>query len=202
MRAPRSIEDSLESVLGIFFSGIRHKDRAAFILCDELVEMSCKYRALEHNHKFNIAIGFNAAWNAPGVSVPANPLGSAIQNNRNTRNNMQHANAAATVDEIHCADAILDAEKVIMHCWPNTIFTQRITTALRVVNLYSSKGTNVLRSQFEDAMRGFNWRGELKAAKRPPTQEEIKIRPWEKRNWGLVLSDQWHLVDQILNVGP
>jgi hypothetical protein len=37
MSAPRHIVDALESVLSIYFSNCRHKERAAFILCDELV---------------------------------------------------------------------------------------------------------------------------------------------------------------------
>jgi len=38
MSAPRHIVDALESVLTVYFSNCRHKERAAFILCDELVE--------------------------------------------------------------------------------------------------------------------------------------------------------------------
>ena len=39
MAAPREIVDALDSTLGIFFSGIRHRERATFLLCDELVEI-------------------------------------------------------------------------------------------------------------------------------------------------------------------
>ena len=42
MSAPRHIVDALESVLSIYFSNCRHKERAAFILCDELVEITCR----------------------------------------------------------------------------------------------------------------------------------------------------------------
>jgi hypothetical protein len=42
MAAPRDITDALEGVVSIYFSDVRHKLRAAFILQDELVEMSCK----------------------------------------------------------------------------------------------------------------------------------------------------------------
>jgi hypothetical protein len=44
MSAPRHIVDSLESVLSVYFSNCRHKERAAFILCDELVEVVCRER--------------------------------------------------------------------------------------------------------------------------------------------------------------
>lgn len=118
MPVPREIIDSLESVLGIYFSRIRHRERAAFILTDELVEMTCKLRAREANHKFDMKCGFHDAWNAPGVAIATAVLGHSIQASRNTRNNMQHASAAATVDDEHCANAILDAVSVIDHCWP------------------------------------------------------------------------------------
>jgi len=42
MAAPRHIVDALESVLSIYFSNCRHKERAAFILTDELVEITCR----------------------------------------------------------------------------------------------------------------------------------------------------------------
>ncbi len=45
MPAPREIVDALESVLDIFLSDIRHRERAAFILWDNLVEMACKRKA-------------------------------------------------------------------------------------------------------------------------------------------------------------
>jgi hypothetical protein len=44
MPAPRHIVDSLECVLTIYFSNCRHKERAAFILCDELAEVTCRER--------------------------------------------------------------------------------------------------------------------------------------------------------------
>src|SRR2546425_13076706 len=98
MDCPQEIIDSLESIIEIYFSGVRHKERAAFILCDNLVEMACKTKALQHNHTFNMSCGFHAAWNAPGVQLPPTALGARIQRYRHTRNNMQHASAAATVD--------------------------------------------------------------------------------------------------------
>lgn len=45
MSTPPEIIDALESVLEIYFSGVRHRERAAFILCDNLVEMTCKTKA-------------------------------------------------------------------------------------------------------------------------------------------------------------
>jgi hypothetical protein len=183
MPAPREIIDSLESVLGVYFSGVRHRDRAAFILCDELVEMACKLRAREHNYAFNMRCSFHDAWNAPGVTIPAASLGTAIEATRATRNVMQHASAAATVDDQHCADAILDAIAVIDHCWPSTStnqFAVWMRIALRVVRLYSSQGVVLHRQKFEDIMRDEGWRND----RRQPRVNEILIRPGLRGFWG------------------
>lgn len=61
MPAPVAITDALESVLDIYFSGVRHRERAAFILCDNLVEMACKTKAQQHDHNFVMRCGFHTA---------------------------------------------------------------------------------------------------------------------------------------------
>ena len=158
MSAPREIIDALESVLGIYFSDVRHRERAAFVLCDELIEMSCKLRAREHSHNFDMWCGFSTAISAPPINITTNdpPLAAAILMSRNTRNTMQHASAAATVDEQHCADAILDAVKVIERCWPgasNRDFRPWVRCGLRIVRLFSGEGDPVKRMPFNDAGR-------------------------------------------------
>ena len=198
MPCPRPILDGLESVFGIYFSGIRHRDRAAFILVDELIEMACKLRAREYNHRFHMQCSFHAAWNAPGVQILSNPLGDSIQGSHLTRNNMQHANPAATVDEQHCADAILDAVAVLDHCWPKTSSTQIIgwmACALRIVFLYSSQGNSRLRSLFEDAMRDGQWRAE----KRQPRTKEIIVLAGRRQHWSLLMIESQVQVEDILN---
>ncbi|MEH2253251.1 hypothetical protein [Nostoc sp.] len=115
MSTPPEIIDALESILEIYFSGVRHRERAAFILCDNLVEMTCKTKAKQQNHRFDMSCNFHDACTAPGVILAAD-LKIRVVGYRNTRNNMQHASAAATVDSMHCATAILDVVKVIDHC--------------------------------------------------------------------------------------
>lgn len=198
MSAPREIVDALESVLGIYFSSVRHRARAAFILCDELVEMSCKLRARDQDHTFDLGCSFYAAWNAPGVELDPNGLGNTVQHNRNTRNTMQHNSAAATVDEPHCADAILESIAVIDHCWPRTsdaMFHVWMKCAVRVVRLYSSPGSFPLQQSFEDAMRDEDWQAE----KRPPRASEVFITPGRRQYWGLLIRETPQLVDQLLN---
>lgn len=68
MSTPPEIIDALESILEIYFSGVRHRERAAFILCDNLVEMTCKTKAKQHNHRFDMICNFHDACTAPGVS--------------------------------------------------------------------------------------------------------------------------------------
>ena len=75
MPAPPEIIDSLESIVDIFLSGVRHRERAAFILCDNLVELACKTKAKQNNHNFNMRCNFYDAWNAPGVQLPQRTLG-------------------------------------------------------------------------------------------------------------------------------
>lgn len=195
--SPREIEDSLESVLGVYFSDVRHRARAAFILCDELVEMSCKLRAREADHRFDMFSTFHKTLSNASVALASTVLGGRVYASRNTRNNMQHASAAATVDDQHCADAILDAESVIEHCWPGSSAARRpwMRCGLRVIWLHSSAGDGQTRTSFEDEMRGAPWRVD---AKKPRTNE-IVIEPGRRAYWQILLTQAPAQVDQILD---
>src|SRR5689334_5018083 len=114
-----------------------------------MVEMACKLRAREANHRFSMSVGFNAAWNDQNVALDPNGLGGRVQASRNTRNTLQHQSAAATVDDRHCADAIIDGVAVIEHCWPGAStndFLPWMRCALRIVRLISTQG-DVVRLQ-------------------------------------------------------
>ena len=162
MAAPIVIIDGLESILGIYLSDIRHRERAAFILCDNLVEMTCKTKAKQHDFNFNTGCAFHGAITAPGVGLSTRAgLGRRVQDRRNTRNNMQHADAAITVDTQHCSDAILDVVRVINRCWAGASERQLqdwVKCALRIVRLYSSEGDILKHQEFEDVMRSRNWK--------------------------------------------
>ena len=58
MKAPTEIIDLLESILGIYFYDIKHKHRSAFILVDNLVEITCKLKLIQKNPATNIKIDF------------------------------------------------------------------------------------------------------------------------------------------------
>ncbi|CQR69975.1 hypothetical protein SOV_52530 [Sporomusa ovata DSM 2662] len=197
MIAPREILDALESILQIFLSDIRHKERAAFILCDNLVEMACKTGAKQNNHSFNTTCGFHAAWNAPGVTLDPNGIGARVQQSRDTRNNMQHASAASTVDIRYCADALLDAVAVIDQLWPNTS-TNAIhlwmKLSIRIVRLYSSVGNHSLQQRFEDNIRHEEWRTKQSAKK-----HEQVIEPGIRKFWAISIKENPQKFEQILD---
>jgi hypothetical protein len=184
--APPEVIDAFESVMDIYFSGVRHRERAAFILCDNLIEMACKTSAKQHDYRFDMTCSFHDA--ATGTGVPlANELVIRIEGYRNTRNNLQHASVAATVDSQHCATAILDAVRVADRCWPNTSngqFTPWMQCALRIVRLYSSEGDANQRGLFEETMRNRNWRGSGREHVRIGA---IQIELGHRNNWGLAL---------------
>jgi hypothetical protein len=197
---PAEIMDAFESILDIFLSDIRHRERAAFILCDNLVEMACKTKAKQKNHHFDTHCGFYDAWNAPGVRLPRNGLGARVHTRRDTRNTMQHASAAVTVDVQSCADAIHDLPAVMKKLWGsralvNLRLWQRV--ALRIVWLYSSVGDAAVCRQFEDQMRAETWRG--KAEERPPRVNEKIIECGLRNHWAIAIKQNTAQVEQILN---
>ncbi|MFA4835864.1 MAG: hypothetical protein WC749_07345 [Dehalococcoidia bacterium] len=197
---PTEIMDAFESVLDIFLSDIRHRERAAFILCDNLVEMACKTKAKQKNHLFDTHCDFYRAWNAPGVKLPKNGLGGRVHGRRDTRNTMQHASAAVTVDIQSCADAILDLPDVITKLWGHDALNnlrpwQQVS--IRVVRLYSTTGDATIRRQFEDQMRIERWRGN--AEERPPRVNETIIECGLRNHWAIAVKQNPHQVEQILN---
>lgn len=200
MAAPIVIIDALESILGIYLSDIRHRERAVFILCDNLVEMTCKTKAKQHNFSFDTSCSFHNATQAPGVSLSTRSgLGRRVQDRRITRNSMQHADAAITVDSQHCSDAILDVIRVIDKCWTNTSarqFKDWLKCALRIARLYSSQGDILKRQLFEDAMRSRNWRGQ---GPRTLTITQMPIEPGLRTHWRLVVIGSTPIVDSCLD---
>lgn len=198
MAAPRHIVDALESVLSIYFSNCRHKERAAFILCDELVEVTCRERIKQtipnlgwmqfHGLLTHAQVGFN---------VTAAGLGKSVYDCHKTRNDMQHNNPAATVDSQHCADAIMDAVDVIEHCFPGAKadLPDKIKVTLRVVRLHSQHGDPAQQAAFAGAMLTYTWRGDRERARR----DETIVAPGYRTHWGLVIPSEYARIETILN---
>ncbi len=198
MAAPRDIVDALECVLSVYFSGVRHNLRAAFILCDGLIELTC-FAKHDPRNTITKPIGFDDHLRKPAIALdPAtHALGGRIQGNHYLRNKMHHVNAAATVDSQRCADAILDAVACIEHCFPGATatFDDRLKVALRVVQLYSASGNGRHRSDFERAMNSHRWR----IRDSSPKITEIVVAPGIRRNWGLIIFDSTPDIEVILN---
>jgi hypothetical protein len=198
MSAPRHIMDSLESVLSVYLSNCRHKERAAFILCDELVEVTCREKVKQtvpnlgnmnfHGLMTHSSIGFDVA--TPG-------LGKCVFDCHKTRNDMQHNNPAATVDGQHCADAIIDAVDVIEYCFPGpkSALPDKLKVTLRVVRLLSQHGDPRQQTEFGNAMQAHQWRGNRERAR----QEEVIVAPGPRANWGLVIPSEFARVEALLN---
>jgi hypothetical protein len=197
MPAPRHIVDSLESVLSIYFSTCRLKERAAFMLCDELVEVTCRERVKLQIPTLPRTGFYGLVTHAEvGLSVTTG-LGQSVYNCHNTRNDMQHNNPAATVDGQHCADAIVDAVEVIEHCFPGTkaALPDKLKVTLRVVRLFSQQGDPHQQTEFGDAMRQHPWRGDRDRAKR----DEVIVAPGPRASWGLVIPSEYARVEALLD---
>lgn len=200
MPAPREIIDGYESILDVFTSNIRQRERVAFILCDNLVELACKTKAYQRDRQFNRRCNFHDAWNAPGVTLAPNGLGGRVQSRRDTRNTMQHGSAAVTVTLQSCADAILDVRRVIDRLWRNASqqnLTRPYRTVLQIVELYSSNGDTIRRQDFEDAMRQSRWRPA--ADERRAKANEVIVEAGLRMNWHLVIHQSWAEVEEILS---
>jgi hypothetical protein len=173
----------LESVLSIYFSNCRHKERAAFILCDELIEVTCREK-VKLRHRTLGRIDFHGlvthAEIAFDVTVPG--IGTSICDCHNTRNDLQHNNPAGTVDSQHCADAIVDAVEVIEHCFPGAkaALPDKLKVTIRVVRLLSQHGDPHQQTEFGDAMRTHPWRGNRERAR----QDEVIVTPGPRGELG------------------
>jgi hypothetical protein len=198
MAAPRHIVDALESVLSLYFSNCRHKERAAFILCDELVEVTCREK-VRLRHRTLGRMDFHAllTHREVGFDVTIPGLGKSVYDCHKTRNDMQHNNPAATVDGQHCADAIIDAVEVVEHCFPGAkaALPDKLKVTLRVVRLFSQHGDPRQQTGFGDAMQTHQWRGTRERAR----QDEVIVSPGTRANWGLVIPSEYARIESLLD---
>jgi hypothetical protein len=197
MAAPRHIVDALETVLSIYFSNCRHKERAAFILCDELVEVTCREKVKAAIPTLG-RMTFRPLLQHQEVGLDATVgLGRSVWACHQTRNDMQHNNPAATVDGQHCADAIVDAVEVIEHCFPGakTALPDKLKVTLRLIRLLSQHGDGRQQTSFGDEMQQSSWRGARERAR----QHEIIVAPGPRTNWGLVVPSEYARVEAILD---
>ncbi len=197
MAYPPDIRDALESVVELFFSGVVHRERATFILCDTLVEAAFKRKAKQLNHQFDTSQGFHGSGVDAGFSEQ-DPLFVRVKGYRDERNSMQHEGAGLTVSDAHCADAILDTWSVMQHLWGTHALSQRMGTALRLVRVVSTRTDLVDQEAVEDSMSRRNWLG-LDSASRPTVREtEVSFEPGRRANWTYALRYHYTEVDACL----
>ena len=166
MHAPNEVLDLLESILGIFFYDIRYKERSVYILCDNLVELSCKTKIKQINYKADIK-KMNFFSSLKEVQI-GKKLRDRLLQRRDIRSDMQHQLAGITIDKQQCADAIIDLVSLIndRKLWgkyalepaPDWVFC-----SLRIVKLYSRFGVPKIRKMLEVTLqREIDWdKGEV-----------------------------------------
>ena len=202
--APTEIMDALESVLDIFLSDIRHRERASFILCDNLVEMACKTKHVQHCRRNggqpNTRCYFHEAMTLPGIRRLSQELRDRLQQRRDVRNLMQHQSASVAVDTQTAADAIIEIPFLLERVWGSDALGNLRPwqlVAIRIVRLYSSTGDASIRRQFEEQMRAERWRGNTE--ERPPRVHETIIECGLRNYWAIAVKQNPHQVEQILN---
>jgi transcription antitermination factor NusG len=151
MKTPAEIIDFLESLLGIYFYEIRHKHRSVFILCDTLVELSCKIKIVEKNEGANTK-GLNFKEALQNAKVPSK-LKKRLLANHSLRNDMQHKSTILTIDEQKCADSIMDLVELLKKLWGKYSLDYNpnwVDCALRIIKLHSSQGRIKKRKEFKE----------------------------------------------------
>lgn len=197
MPCPPEIVAAFESVVDIYFSAVRHRERAAFILCDNLVEMACKTRAYQNDATFNRRCNFHQALEAAGVKRRlTKPLRERLKAFHETRNDFQHKNAAGTVGASLCADAIGAAREALLKLWPDAGFPPKLTCGLRLVRLYCTEGDTATQGRFEERVAEFEWRS---SNDERVARNAVQIRPGTRDNWSYALHYRTPDVEALLN---
>lgn len=158
MSTPKEIIDFLESIIGIYLSDIRHKERASFILCDNLIEISCKTKIKERNSNDNVRRDFPTSLEDAKVNKK---LKGKLLKRHQIRNEMQHAKLGITVDNQDCAYAIIGLVELLKKLWGKYALDdipEWLSCALRIVELYSSSSNHLKVKIFEDKLlKEVNW---------------------------------------------
>lgn len=151
MKTPTEIIDFLESLLGIYFYDIRHKHRSVFILCDTLIELSCKIKIVERDENINPK-SFNFDQSLIKAKVPLK-LRRKLTSSHKLRNEMQHKSSILTIDEQKCADSIMDLVELLQKLWGKYCMDYTpdwVNCSLRIIKLHSSNGNIKKRKELKE----------------------------------------------------
>lgn len=198
MPCPGHIIDSLECVLTVFFSNARHNLRAAYILCDSLVETSCREKIkVTAPNPGRQSYHWHLAHATVGLDPTHSPLGGRLTACHTIRNDLQHNTPSLMPDNEHCADAIKNLVECIEHCFPGSIaaFPDKIRVLLRILGLYGQHGDPVKKGQFFGRLTTYNWRGDQERAR----ITEMIVQPGQRANWSLVIPSEYARLELILN---
>ncbi|MCU0344825.1 MAG: hypothetical protein MUF28_13515 [Ignavibacterium sp.] len=158
MKAPKEVIDLLESILGIYFYDIKHKNRSTFILVDNLIELTIKIRLKQLNPALNVKIDFPSLLDKIKVS---SKLKTKLLDNHTLRNEFQHKSPILTIDDEKCADSIILFIDFIKKIWGKNALMDipnRVDCGLRLVKLHSSAGSIKKRKDFRDyILNNIDW---------------------------------------------
>jgi len=223
MNAPKEITDYLEPIISIYLSDFRHKERSAFILCDNLIELSCKLRIKERNPADNR----NRERKFPHAIKDAKlskKFQEVLLKRHGIRNDMQHEKMGIAIDSQDCACDILNVVKVFKKLWGKYALDSAsdwVICALRIVELYSNSSYMYKKSLLENKLlketdwnfRPYHEEEEKKImeedekkfvkddgmTKRLPKKNEIIIEVGAKIYWSLLVREKTELVNQCLD---
>lgn len=204
MHAPSGIIGYLESILGIFLSDIRHKERSTYILCDNSIEICCKARIKERNPVDTKQRNFPDS--IKDSKLPAKLI-AELSGRHKIRNDMQHEKLGITVDIHECADSILGLIKVINKLWGKyalNMAPEWVGCALKIVALYSTSSDSSKRVKFEKTLlKDIDWSKETNeqniTSKRLPNKNEMIIEVGAKNYWVLIVREKTQIVTECLD---
>ncbi len=226
MKTPTEIIDLLESILGIYFYDIKHKNRSTFILVDNLVEITLKVRLIQLSPSFNVKIDFPVLLDK--IRIP-NRLKEKLLKNHTLRNEFQHKSPILTIDNEKCADSILFLIDLIKKIWgKNSLMDipRRVECGLRLVKLHSSLGDIKKRKNFKDYIQNnvdwnrveinedtriyynnkdgliYNFYGPEGQApgKQIINKNELVIKIGSEEHWSYILRHYTHIVEECFNI--
>jgi hypothetical protein len=157
MQAPIEIIDFIEAILSIFFYDIKQRERAAIILIDNLVEVSCKAKLREGKKTLSGLKELDDVLKAAGIR---GELKKRLLRRRKERNIMQHDLVAVTVSHEHCADSLIDFCELLRKLWGKSALDSApewIICSLRIAKLYSRSGDQDKRANLENYLEKYNW---------------------------------------------
>lgn len=227
MKTPTEIIDFLESLLGIYFYDIRHKHRSVFILCDSLIELSCKIKIVERDENINTK-SFNFDQSLIKAKVPLK-LRRKLTSSHNLRNEMQHKSSILTIDEQKCADSIMDLVELLKKLWGKYCLDYNpnwVNCALRIIQLQSSQGNIKKRKELkEHILNEVDWNyvapkedervfvqsknvhlynflgsGGSALGKQAPLKNELIIKIGSEEHWAYIFRHYTEKVEECLNL--